>query len=746
MKLQDSDISPDAIAQAERLLAEMGRSYDDLAEELAVSSDEVASFFRGLPLAEETRRAIATALHLLPVTVETVVAEARQKMAAAVLRTCDRLRGVLFAQPVALQDVYVPRDVAIAAAGMRVLSPAELARVRRLPGREARDCLRQQQSTRPALEVAREHPHLILQGGRGAGKTTLLKHLALQCVMAKSLDRWVPLWLDAMLWGERAATDLWECAIAALEATGLDYGTAERLLQSGAALVLVDNLDTLPQERQGRVLAQIGWLSDRIPENRWIVVTRDRACTQSLEGFTEATLCPLTWSQIAAFVRQWFQQRDAAKGELLLQHLQTHAALTELATSPLLLTTLCRTMASSSPTDPLALLYPSLCRDAIDLAFDRPEEGELPITQAIRAIGHLAFATLDRGDTLFDRQWLETILNTAVFSPEHSPFLSAFGNAGQLSHALTVRHGLLCEPVRGTYGFTHVAMQEYLAASRFASSFASHGMIKRKRALAYLLDRLGNPHWHYVFVGVACQLECADRFLLAIQQRLEEWIARDPFLQKFLMWVNSCTEKLLSPYKPCAVRAYYLDLDMERTRQLDRARALELAHMRTLERAREKADGRESALDTEIDISHTLQLALNLDLAIYAATHPVLQLARALDPKVDLAVAQLKAKLPDPQRETKKFKRWWHGEGPAWAKQFRSVVLQHRRSLQELELNESREQAIRTLHDGCLTLADCLQAAKYVSPEVRDRLLERLLLPVPDRFPPPPEESKAGFG
>ena len=130
------------------------------------------------------------------------------------------------------------------------------------------------------------------------------------------------------------------------------------------------------------------------------------------------------------------------------------------------------------------------------------------------------------------------------------------------------------------------------------------------------------------------------------------------------------------------IRALYLDIDLENTRSLDRARALDIAHSRALERARTKALGFDNTMETEVDIDYTINLALNLDLALYFANRRILELACILEPDLHKGLQFLRQKFPDPYKDREKFAKWWQAKGFEWSKKLRSLIVQSRFPLQ----------------------------------------------------------------
>jgi hypothetical protein len=221
----------------------------------------------------------------------------------------------------------------------------------------------------------------------------------------------------------------------------------------------------------------------------------------------------------------------------------------------------------------------------------------------------------------------------------------------------------------------------------------------------------------------------ADSMLQMMKRKIDDLVTKDPHLQSFLTWVNQQSIQIKTPYKAVTIRALYLDIDLENTRSLDRARALDIAHSRSLERARTKALGIDNTMETEMDIDYTINLALNLDLALYFSNNPVLELACTLEPDLHKGLQLLRQKLPDHSKNRGTFAKWWQAKGLDWSKKLRNLIVQHRKGSQEWQFSENQLKVLRIYHDANKLLIECLNNAEYVSPLVKNQIESSLLLP-----------------
>ncbi|MHC5761970.1 NACHT domain-containing protein, partial [Nostoc sp.] len=148
---------------------------------------------------------------------------------------------------------------------------------------------------------------------------------------------------------------------------------------------------------------------------------------------------------------------------------------------------------------------------------------------------------------------------------------SLFGLALQLGWLNKV--GVEAEnPRKGVYAFFHPTFQEYFAAKDFCDRADWEG----------LAQHIIKENWQEVFLLSLDMMHNVNDFVLLMLKKLNESLANDAKLQKYLAWVQNKSVSIKVPYKSAAVRAFYfvlnlniglaLKLDIELDRNLDRAR------------------------------------------------------------------------------------------------------------------------------------------------------------------------------
>jgi predicted NACHT family NTPase len=638
------------------------------------------------------------------------------QIADYVQRACDRIRVIGLSKPLKLSDVYIPLYV------IRNDSNFRYATTQIAVSDDLRTKLADlNEKSVPALAVLEKLSRVIILGNMGSGKTTLLKQMALQCIAGKFQAHRIPISISlrefSTVMPQVSLLD-W-IASQVLQSGMLESSMVMRLFVQGGLLLLIDELDELTPNDANLAMRQIRNLADYFPGNYWVIACRTTVSTQILEQFTEVELAGLNQKQIEAFVHKCLPQLSSStliKPKILLAQLFSSPTIREIAANPLLLTLLCKKFAISSH-----LSFGQAMQDAIDLWLyewdccsykfkcDRLEPTKHDLKRQKDILSWIALSSFNHGTSLFDLPRLEQYVTQYT---KNFPDLATWDD---------IPNTAMVERTKGIYSFAYVSFQEYLVAYHLTHS-------PNPSAIKYLVERITDKRWHNVIIMAVSILPSANDAVRQMKQRIDRSVAHER-LQKFLEWVDQQVSQLQSPYSPEALRAFYLDIDLERTRALDRARALEIAHMRSLERARVRAEGKANDMDTEIDIDYALTNAINLDLTLYCAQFPILELACALEPNLSEQLERLKNSLPSPTKEAAKFKKWWGVQGLEWAQKLRKVIIQHRRGIQDWEFNEPQIQALKRYYEANKTLTECLNSST-VSETVRQEIKSTLLLPI----------------
>ncbi|MGW5716120.1 NACHT domain-containing protein [Amycolatopsis sp. NPDC003865] len=317
---------------------------------------------------------------------------------------------------------------------------------------------------------------ILLRGEAGSGKTTLLQWLAVQCAsrQLESVDGWAGLepFLVRLRRFSRSPLPSPEHFLDEVGrhiADEMPAGWVQRRLRGGRAVLLVDGLDEVPDDRRREVRDWLRELIGAFPRARFVVTTRPAAVAAGWlrgEGFTEVRLQPMTPRDVRTFVKRWHQALPAPehRGAALIAAIGTRSALRRLAENPLMCALLCALHHEGNGRlpDSRMELYEIALRMLLD-SRDTERRIEpvvrLSLTEKLVLLRNLAY-------------WLVRNGHTDVPAADAEARIAAkLRSMGQIDvtprtvfRHLLDRGGVLREPVPGRIDFVHRTFQEYLAA------------------------------------------------------------------------------------------------------------------------------------------------------------------------------------------------------------------------------------------------------------------------------------------
>ncbi|MEV0650830.1 NACHT domain-containing protein [Phytomonospora sp. NPDC050363] len=338
-------------------------------------------------------------------------------------------------------------------------------------------------------QVLASTDRLFIRGEAGLGKTTLLQWIAVQCArqsFSGRLEPWnrmtpffIPLRRHAT--GPLPTPELFLDEVGRNIAAEMPPGWAHRQLRSGQAIVLIDGVDELADDRREEVRSWLRGLAADFPLARYVVTSRPAAAPPTWLGgekFTVAELEPMTRADVPVFIGRWHDAmrdqctRDVERDDLddcerqLKKAFGEHRHLRQLAGYPLLCALLC-----------------ALNRDrGADLPKNRMELYDVALQMMLerrdserRVSGGLALSRTDKKVLLRDiAYWL--IRNDWTSAPSDrvrerirtklTSMAQVSADADAVYRLLLERSGLIREPVEGSTDFVHRSFQEFLAAEQ----------------------------------------------------------------------------------------------------------------------------------------------------------------------------------------------------------------------------------------------------------------------------------------
>ncbi|MEU5037718.1 NACHT domain-containing protein [Streptomyces rubiginosohelvolus] len=335
-----------------------------------------------------------------------------------------------------------------------------------------------------------ERDRLLLRGPAGSGKSTLVQWLALNAArqsLGSELADWnrcVPFVLRLRAFTAQeslpAPADFLRAAGVPLHGSA-PAGWADRMMQQGRALVLVDGVDEVPDRLRKRTER---WLKDLIvayPAAKYVVTTRPSAVPEtwlSDSGFEPHTLLAMRQEDVRAFVGHWHR---AAKSECrseeehaeldryenaLRRAVGTRRDLGLLATNPLMCALLCALNRDRR------MQLPRARKELYDAALDmllvrRDTEREIVGVEGVDLTREEQTALLQRLAYWLIRNGLGEAGQdevVALIADWLRAMSQVRGDPEQVYAHLLNRSGLLREPAPGAVGFVHRTFQDYLGA------------------------------------------------------------------------------------------------------------------------------------------------------------------------------------------------------------------------------------------------------------------------------------------
>ena len=401
----------------------------------------------------------------------------------------------------------------------------------------------------------------------------------------------------------------------------------------------------------------------------------------TFEKFAEVEVADFDDQQISTFATKWFKDK-AVKAESFIRRLKDNNRIKEIATNPLLLTLLCLVFEESGdfPANRSELYKEGL--EALLKKWDAKRGiqrdqvyKKLSVQRKEELLSKIALTTFKRGDYFFKQKAVEQYIIDYI---RNLPDANTDPEALQLDSEVVLRsieaqHGLLVERAKNIYSFSHLTFHEYFTAREIV-----FGTQSLEEALQNLVSHITEKRWREVFLLAVGMSPSADPLLQLMQQQ---------------------ADALVYP-----VRAHNLDC----------ALALDLA------------------LNCVLTLAGNVNLALDLEreFALKRVRDLDCTLDHALALEPDQALQDLKEQLPDPYDDTEILKQWWKANGKAWTEQLKAVMIKYRSIEHDWQFSDEQKKVLKQYYDANKLLVECLNSDCYVSREVRQEIVNTLLLPI----------------
>lgn len=694
--------------------------------------------------------------------IDVLVQQVRETLQPFLKNKFGEMKVLDMSHPIGLGDIYTDVNILQKPTGSHRISQAELLEQCNLEEFERFSFSKLQKKERVSgLQAVEQFPRLVILGKPGAGKTTFLKRITTQCITGQIFPQQMPLFVTLKQFTEaRQQPDLFDYIAQQWSENGVDNAdeVAEKLLNQGRVLLLLDGLDEVRQADSTRVVDDIRRFSERFHRNQFIVTCRIAAKEFTLEPFTEVEIADFDDQQIAVFVTKWFALKDPPKTEHFLQKLKKIPQVQELAKTPLLLTLLCLAFESSGD---FPVNRSELYEDGIDVLLKKWDAKrnierdqvykKLSFKRKKEMLSQIACNTFESANYFFKKKDLERqVRNFIVNMTEASTDEQELDlDSEAVLKSIEAQHGLFVERAQGIYSFSHLTFHEYFTAREIA--LKSNCLLFEDPFLNKAVNHLTDKRWREVFLLITQMLPRADEFIKIIHSKI-----------KFLQSSNSNIKYLVNlafkqyPDIQSLLKIESLDVESESharsywpiIRSLCFGSVVELVHDASLLM---------SVYDSQVDIDPIkleVEYVLNIDKYQFDEQY---SLAILLDKSLNNVSTRTIEKIADLSLFTdlktispqglinggfSRFKsffgepkiysdEWWHKNEKSWNFRIKNFVSNNIKILQKLKLNNDDLIALRQYYYANILLIDCLRLPGIsISPTLKEEIEHDLLLPI----------------
>ena len=745
-----------------------------LAGRVRCSRQTIGSLLKGNPIDEDIVEAICQELGLDwqeiiikeaelsedDLEIKDLIADIRQRIEPMVKKECGKMRVLDMEQDIALGEIYTDVNILenltakqrLGLEELHCLFNSELADFERLGWGKA-------QKRVSGLEAVQDHRKLMIWGKPGAGKTTFLKYIAMECLAERLGTDCFPIFLSLKEFAEKPGKpELLHYIKHKFVDAGVKAEIIEKLLNQGKGLILLDGLDEVLEKDSHRVISQIQQLADHLHygKNQFLITCRIAAKEYLFQGFREVEVADFDQEQIQVFVTKWFQSKNPAKAEKFIEKLADNEPIQELASSPLLLTLLCLVFGelTNFPHN-RAELY----EEGIDILLKRwdgkrgIERDQLYKNLSAKRkedlLSLIALETFRQGNYFFKQKTAETYIAQFI---ENLPDAKSDPEALRLDsedvlRSIEANHGLLVTRAKGIYSFSHLTFQEYFATRKLTLNPTTE-------SLRELVSHLTEKRWREVILLAVEIMEDATELIQLMKQAVDQLLAEDERLQKYLQWLKTKADSLEGEYTPqdiekiiqefsylahiksdqSKIRSLYLhfylrfNLPFKFTFNLPNLPFnLDLYLPFNILFNRSPDSFLDFSPDSFLDFSLDRFLDFSLD-----CSRKLANLLNKLPPSQILLKEELQAlfaERPDPKNK-EPFKQWWKENGKAWREKLRQIMITHRNIGHDWQFTDQQEELLYQYHTANILLMECLDREAVIDRGVRVEIENTLFLPI----------------
>jgi len=323
-------------------------------------------------------------------------------------------------------------------------------------------------------EALKDYVKIVILGDPGAGKTTLLKHMSLALTEKPFNEKDVlPVFVELKDYISKYKPDFLDYLdIELLKKYGFKHVKRylPKALEDGKVALFFDGLDEIGGKTQKeaennykKIIDVINTVSTRY-KNCFIAVTcRKAGWKGQISGaFTILEVLEFSTNDIDNFIKNWFSV-ESEKSESLIRRLEHRPRLRSLAGNPLLLALLCIIYDRTGLPERRYNLYEK-CVDVLLREWDA--QRGIKRVEAFsqdnkkQLLQEIAFHFFKEGNRYFKKDQLLTVIKNFLPVVDIKP-----DKADDILVEISSQHSLLKEQAEGWYGFMHLTLQEFFAAT-----------------------------------------------------------------------------------------------------------------------------------------------------------------------------------------------------------------------------------------------------------------------------------------
>lgn len=745
---------------------------DLIAKYTKLSEEEISRFLKGYPINKNIFFKLCSKLKINTKKILDLdflrflvlsVPEIRSKRSSKIQNQCGMLQILDVARPIDLDDLYVDINVLNEPNSYIRLELDELPTVYDSKTDEFdRFCMGSVLQPRiPGLKAILNYSKLMVLGKPGAGKSTFLQYIAIRCNRGQLQQDRVPIFIRLKTFYDAAGDEknfsLLDYIKQEFTDSGIDESLViENMLRHGRAIILLDGLDEVPDSNSNKVVEEINLFTERYYRNQFIITCRIAAQQYRFLGFTYIEIADFNLEQIKIFAKKWFfsvEKRSTNeaenRAEQFIERLNSNKnqQIRELAVTPILLNLICLVFQAN-------LKFPSnramLYEEGLEILLKKWDDTRgikrdktyknLSLDHKIELLSQIAAISFEQNRYFFGQDEIQQSIEDYLFSLPSAPKIRTFSfkqNSKAVLKSIETQHGLLIERARKIYSFSHLTFQEYFTARNIINSFDPQNSEKT-------FSNITRKSWREVFLLAVGMIRNADDFLLLIKRKIDDFLACDTKLQQLLESVY-LKSQIVSVGKSEAIRAFYLSLYFNDSYIFDL----------TLNLDSNLGYGVERFFDLNVDLKlmEALVITRDIDEASQDVTNEIILIETLFDKLINVVhdchiyidneldfptelnniddvkkLSKLVENLSFSLQQENQLSRKRNLK--TWSSQLRKLINKNRNISFTLVLDDIQKRKLEQYYQANKLLIECLENATNLTPEVKQKLKNSLLLPI----------------